>query len=70
MNFYDDDDNLFATCMDNRHIIKVCGSFYGFIEGNDIISEDGDFIGSFNRDRHGICVISEYGDMLFYVRRP
>ena len=60
----DENDELYAVCEDRKHIVKVNGRLYGIIEGNDIISPNGDFIGSFTKDR---CVVNEDGDMLFYL---
>ena len=65
-----DDGELFAVCDDEKNIIRVTGDYYAMIEGNDIISEYGDYIGNISRDNttSRLCVISEDGDLLFIIQ--
>lgn len=68
MQFLKESGTLFATSVDHKHIIKCSGDFYATIHNQDIISEDGDFIGSFTKASHNnYFVISEMGEVLFYV---
>jgi len=67
--FVDEDGNLFAICYDGRNIVKTTGEDYAILEGNNIISYDGDFIGSICQDNVSkqLVVISEDGDFMFTI---
>ena len=71
MKFIKPNGNLFATCDDGKNIVKITGDYYAMIEGRDVISEAGDYIGEIRRDSTtgSLYVISEYDDLLFTIQK-
>lgn len=70
MKFIKPSGDLYAVCDDGRNIIRITGDYYALIDRNNLISENGDYIGNIahNDATKQLCVISEDGDLLFIIQ--